>query len=231
MVPARKLDQSVHLASYEKKMKKLERLIGAMLDSVINTVIVCGPSGIGKTYTINKILQDRSENEAAPTRYKNITGKITARAFWDHLAENSTYDCVTFFDDADFIFHDPACIGLLREASEKYTQRIINYRTARSKGDSCVTFDGKIIVSTNLRIGSSPHLNAVKVNIEVTFLERLAVAGLVNPRKSGGAKKVGTFFANDSAAPCRRSLGGKQWRRGIACQCRKPPEAVAEGQP
>jgi hypothetical protein len=179
MVPARKLDQSVHLASYEKKMKKLERLIGAMLDSVINTVIVCGPSGIGKTYTINKILQDRSENEAAPIRYKNITGKITTRAFWDHLAENSTYDCVTFFDDADFIFHDPACISLLREALEKYTQRIINYRTARSKGDSCVTFDGKIIVSTNLRIGSSPHLNAVKdrfhiLNIEVTFLERLA---------------------------------------------------------
>ena len=171
-------DLSVHLASYEKKMEKLRRLVGGMLDSVINTVIVCGPSGIGKTYTINNILQARSESDTAPIRFKTITGKITARSFFDHLVENSTFDCVTFFDDADFIFHDPVCIGLLREASEKYGQRIINYRTAKNKGDDCVTFDGKIIVSTNLRIGSSPHLNAVKdrfhiLNVEVTFLEKL----------------------------------------------------------
>jgi hypothetical protein len=53
------------------------------------------------------------------------------------------------------------------------------------------------------------------------------VNGFQNPCKSCGAKKVGTFFAEDSAAPCRRSLGGKQWRRGSVCQGRKPPEAVA----
>ena len=100
---ARKLDLSIHLASYEKKMERLKRRVGGMLDSVINTIIFCGPSGIGKTYTIDKILQARSENEASPIHYKIITGKITARAFWDHLVENSTYDCVTFFDDADFI--------------------------------------------------------------------------------------------------------------------------------
>ena len=178
-VAARKLDLSVHLASYEKKMEKLKRLVGGMLDSVICTIIVCGPSGIGKTYTIDKVLRARSENEASPIRYKNITGKITPRAFWDHLVENSTHDCVTFFDDADFIFHDPICVGLLWEASEKYTQRIINYRTANHKEDLSTTFDGKLVISTNLRIGSTPHLNAVKdrfhlFNVEVNFLEKLA---------------------------------------------------------
>jgi hypothetical protein len=57
------------------------------------------------------------------------------------------------------------------------------------------------------------------------------VDGCRNPCKSGGAKKVGTSFANDSAGPCRRSLGSKRGRRGSPCQGRKPPEAVAEGQP
>jgi len=67
-------DLSVHLASYEKKMEKLRRLVGGMLDSVINTVIVCGPSGIGKTYTINNILQARSKIDTAPICFKTITG-------------------------------------------------------------------------------------------------------------------------------------------------------------
>jgi len=62
----------------------------------------------------------------------------------------------------------------------------------------------------------------------------LHVDGGPNPRKSGGAKKVATFSADGSAAPCRRSVEGKQWRRGSPCQGRKPPvppEAMAEGQP
>ena len=51
--------------------------------------------------------------------------------------------------------------------------------SSNHKEDSRVPFDGKLVISTNLRIGSTPHLNAVKdrfhiFNIEVTFLEKLA---------------------------------------------------------
>ena len=177
------LDLSLQLASYEKKMSKLKNLLGAVLDdTVLNTFIVCGRPGIGKSYTIDKVLDARRADEKSPIIYRKITGKITQRAFWDHLVENSTYDCVTFFDDADFIFHDPVCEGLLREASEKQTQRIINYRTAKNKGDDSTTFDGKIVVSTNLRIGSMPQFRAVGdrfqiLNLEITFQETLAKIG------------------------------------------------------
>ena len=39
------------------------------------------------------------------------------------------------------------------------------------------------------------------------------------------------YFACTSAAPCRRTLGGKRWLGGRSCQGRQPPKAGAAGQP
>jgi len=52
--------------------------------------------------------------------------------------------------------------------------------------------------------------------------QRNGVDGGLNPRISGGALKVGTNFAVDLLAARSGSID--------ACQRRKPPEAVAEGQ-
>src|SRR6266478_1472455 len=38
-------------------------------------------------------------------------------------------------------------------------------------------------------------------------------------------------LACTSAAPCRRTLGGKRWLGGKPCQGRQPPEAGAVGPP
>ena len=55
------------------------------------------------------------------------------------------------------------------------------------------------------------------------------VNGCQNPRKDGGAKIIGMTFAAGSAAPRRRTLGGKRRPGGKPCQRRQPPQAGAEG--
>ena len=55
------------------------------------------------------------------------------------------------------------------------------------------------------------------------------VNGCQNPRKDGGAKIIGMTFATGSAAPRRRTLGGKRRPGGKPCQRRQPPQAGAEG--
>jgi hypothetical protein len=178
------MDLSRHLASYEEKISILKDMIYAVIEpeSVLKTVLVCGSAGIGKTYTVNKILQARSEDNANPILYRPVSGKVSVRAFWDHLKENSTYESVLFFDDADFVLTDPHCLGMLKEASDLKTQRVVNYRVYRPEGSNTVshiTFDAKLVIATNIKVKSTPHLDAVRdrfdvYDLEVTFLERLA---------------------------------------------------------
>ena len=179
------MDLSKHLASYEKKIRILKETIYAVTeyDSPLYAVLVCGSAGIGKTYTINGILQARAEDDTKPIIYRKISGKISVRALWEHLYENSTYEHVLFFDDADFILTDLHCLGMLKEATDTNCNRVINWRISRratnSTTESHTVFDGKLVIATNINVKSTPHLDAVMdrfevYDIKVTFYEKLA---------------------------------------------------------
>ena len=72
-------------------------------------------------------------------------------------------------------------MNLLKEASEKVPQRIISYLSTRQgegKGSN-TTFDGKIVISTNIKISKSVHLMAVYdrfhvMELNISYLEKLA---------------------------------------------------------
>jgi hypothetical protein len=176
------LNLEKYLESYSEKIGLLEEMVvGVITTDLINTLIVSGSSGVGKTYNINRLLQKQSEDENNPIKYRKVTGKITPLAFFNVLYENSTYDSVCYFDDADSILSEETSLNLLKEASEKVPQRIISYLSTRlgeSKGSN-TTFDGKIIISTNIKISKSAHLMAVYdrfhvMELNISYLEKLA---------------------------------------------------------
>jgi len=55
-----------HLQSYSEKIDLLEEMVvGVITTDLINTLIVSGSSGVGKTYNINRLLQRQSEDVKA----------------------------------------------------------------------------------------------------------------------------------------------------------------------
>jgi ferritin-like protein len=174
------MDLAAHLESYTEKFGFLQDLVVGMVDtSYVNTVLCSGPPGIGKTYSIDKLLQSRSESPVQPIRYKRVSGKITPLQFYHTLVENSSHDSVLFFDDADTILHDPVSLNLLKEASEKRNPRVISYNSSKLDGSGSVVFDGKIVISTNMRISRNEHYTAVcdrfhVFDMDVSYLEKLA---------------------------------------------------------
>jgi hypothetical protein len=170
-----------YLESYSEKIDLLEEMVvGVITTDLINTLIVSGSSGVGKTYNINRLLQRQSEDESNPIKYRKVTGKITPLAFFNVLYENSTYDSVCYFDDADSILSEETSLNLLKEASEKVPQRVVSYlSTKMGEGKGTTTFDGKIVISTNIKISKSAHLMAVYdrfhvMELNISYLEKLA---------------------------------------------------------
>jgi Cdc6-like AAA superfamily ATPase len=102
------------LEKYEEKFGFLSELIHGMVKTdYVNTILVSGPPGIGKTHTIDNILSDYESSETHPIRYNRLSGKITPLAFYNMLKENATVQSVNFFDDADTILSDPISLKMV----------------------------------------------------------------------------------------------------------------------
>ena len=167
------------LESYEEKFEYLKTMTRGLIQTdTVNAIIVSGQPGIGKTYTIDKILHEQSLSEVRPITYRKKSGKITPLAFYEFLVANSTKDCISFFDDADSILTEDTSQNLLKQASEKRRQRIISYDSTKLDVTQ-VPYNGKIIIATNVQYSSSPHYEAIVdrfhcYDMKISFQEKLA---------------------------------------------------------
>ena len=80
-----------------------EMVVGVVNTNYVNTLLISGTAGIGKSYTVDKILTERDQQEKNPIRYIKYSGHVTPRALYEKLKENAASDCVLVFDDADSV--------------------------------------------------------------------------------------------------------------------------------
>lgn len=119
-------------------------------------LIVSGPPGLGKSFDIEKMVEDR---RAKSVEFKCTFVKGFSRAtgiyrtFYDHQDTNS----LVIFDDADSIFDDETSLNLLKIACDTLATRRLSWLTEMKMTDDAgnllprhFEFKGGVIFITNL---------------------------------------------------------------------------------
>jgi replication-associated recombination protein RarA len=126
------------------------------------SVIVSGPGGLGKSYTVNEALEESGLEDISmldpvdrafidkECTYQVVKGYSTAKGLYRTLYENR--EGVLVFDDCDSVLKDTTSLNLLKAALDSYDQRIISWRADLKDADLPQSFEfkGRIIFISNM---------------------------------------------------------------------------------
>lgn len=126
------------------------------------SVIVTGPGGLGKSFTVTQALRQSGLQDVSLTEdfevgetmsksaYRVIKGYSTPKGLYRTLYENR--NGVIVFDDCDSVLKDPVSLNLLKGALDSYSRRIISWRADLRDDDLPTTFEfkGRVIFISNL---------------------------------------------------------------------------------
>lgn len=156
------------------RYESMETLIEAVSANAVNSLIVAGAPGLGKSYTVNKVL---SKINAGEYGYVFHRGYIRATHLFRLLWENRNPGQTIVIDDCDSIFSDETALNLLKAALEMKPTRRIGWGSEKEFTDEdgeviprYFDFEGSVIFLTNLAFHDmieagtkyAPHLSALE---------------------------------------------------------------------
>ena len=138
----------------DKRFRVLETLTNHCIKGSARSLIVHGPAGLGKSYTVEKALEDWDPEMKYHTIVKGGATKIgLLRTLYQYRNKKN----VVVFDDCDSILLDLDCISLLKAACDTTEKRKISYLSndkIPAEGEAGVipstwVFEGTVIFITN----------------------------------------------------------------------------------
>lgn len=144
----------------------MERITKRLVDGMVPSLIISGPPGLGKSFTVRAALAERfpdgpenivvTEDGEILTllNYDTISGSVSAvglyQALW-HTRNNG----VLVLDDVDDVFRDETALNLLKAALDSSPTRFISWRKeARWLEENSIPdrfdFRGHVILLTNI---------------------------------------------------------------------------------
>ena len=127
------------------------------------SVVVTGPGGLGKSFTVTQALTDAGMVDVSlldefdigdkintKTSFRVIKGYSTPKGLYRTLYENK--DGVVVFDDCDSVLKDPVSLNLLKGALDSYARRVISWRADLRDEDlpQAFEFKGRVVFISNL---------------------------------------------------------------------------------
>lgn len=147
------------VAEIEAKLKDrfdaLEIMAEATGRGINRSLIVSGPAGLGKSYTVEAKM---AELERKGHHVNYIKGYVRPLALYKLLYESRFNNSVLVFDDSDSIFHDDVSMNLLKSACDSTDRRVLHWlsrsleREEDEDGESIpekFEFEGSVIFITN----------------------------------------------------------------------------------
>lgn len=152
----------------------LEFLVNGSTNGDIRSLIVSGPAGLGKSYTVEKALE---EFDPLGDNYTITKGFIRATGLFKLLYDYKEKGQIIVFDDSDSIFFDDVCLNFLKGALDTTERRVISYLTegelvSELSGETIpktFEYEGTVIFITNYDFDTmieqgnrlAPHLQAL----------------------------------------------------------------------
>lgn len=138
------------------------------------SLIVSGPPGLGKSYTIEKALKDW---DVGGGNHVIIKGYVRATGLYKLLHKYREAGQIVVIDDADSIFFDDISLNLLKAVCDTTEQRRVSWLSEARMNDEetgepiprSFNFDGSVIFLTNYDFDAmiarghklAPHLQAL----------------------------------------------------------------------
>lgn len=151
----------------------LETMTKAAVGGKAPAVVVSGPPGLGKSFSIERILRAYDPNKERSTFVK---GYVRPTGLYRTLYNFRHPGNVIVFDDADSVFNDETSLNLLKAACDTSDERWLSYLVEtklKDEDDEQIPknfqFEGTIIFITNYDFDSlieqgnrlAPHLQAL----------------------------------------------------------------------
>lgn len=161
-------------ARIAERYKAMESFISAVANNAVNSLIIAGGSGLGKSFGVNKVLHKLKGEKyryVFHRGYLKNTGLF--RLLWEHKEPGQTI----VIDDCDRIFSDEDSLNMLKAALELKQSREICWGSEKEFIDHdgvtiprTFNYEGSIIFLTNLAFSelasgvsrNAPHLQALE---------------------------------------------------------------------
>lgn len=154
----------------------LDEMTRAAIRGDVRAMIVVGPPGVGKSYGVEKQLEQAGLFDKLAGRrikYEIVKGAMTAIGLYCTLYRNSDAGNVLVFDDCDSVFQDDLSLNILKAALDSGKKRRIcwnsdSHMLSREGIPDSFNFKGSCIFITNLQFSNikskklQDHLEALQ---------------------------------------------------------------------
>lgn len=152
--PAEKVETEEEIwARIENRFQIAESMTHGAVDGICRALIVSGPAGLGKSYTIEQILRAWDPKELS---HRIIKGYVRATGLYRMLWQYRDAGSVLVFDDADSVFEDATALAMLKAVCDTTEERKVSYLAETKLLDDEMeqiprqfVFEGSIIFITN----------------------------------------------------------------------------------
>ena len=158
-----------------ERFEILEDMAAATKSGDIRGMIVVGPPGVGKSFGIQKRLEEESlfDTIQKKIKYEVVKGAMTSLGLYMKLYKFSDPGSVLVFDDCDTVLMDELSLNLLKAALDSSKKRMIHWnadsRALRVEGiPEKFEFKGSVIFVTNINFDTikskklKDHLSALQ---------------------------------------------------------------------
>lgn len=158
----------------QERFDALDRMAFGVIAGTYRAMIASGNAGIGKTYSLEYILEGAAMRDEI--KFTSVKGYVKPTGIYKLLWECRFKNCVLMFDDADSVFDDEIGLNLLKGALDTTKRRTISWRSEKQfeaeDGEAIPNsfdFEGSVIFITNKNFDReimrqsklTPHMEAL----------------------------------------------------------------------
>lgn len=167
------------LTRISKRFEILNKMTIGARNGDIRALFVVGAPGVGKTFGVQKTLEDAGCEEILsdqPQKFQIVSGAASAVGLYMKLYEFRDENNVLVFDDCDCIFSDELMLNLMKAALDTSAKRMIHWNVdsvSLRKGDvpNSFEFKGSVIFISNINFN---RVRSEKMRNHLTALQSRA---------------------------------------------------------